>query len=110
MAIRNLRLRDFRNHRRFDMDFSCGIFVLTGRNGVGKTSILESIHVAGTGRSFRSGKNADLIFNGSQSAGISLLSVDAGLENRIDVEIFPQGKKIYQNEKLLRKAGAGVTG
>lgn len=53
MSIRRLRIRELRNIHDAELDLA-RINVLSGLNGSGKTSILESIYLLGSGRSFRS--------------------------------------------------------
>src|SRR2546427_5639051 len=48
-----LRLRDFRNYARLDVEFSPGIHLLLGNNAQGKTNLLEAIYLLATLRSFR---------------------------------------------------------
>ena len=49
----HLRLRDFRNYARLDVDFAPGFHVFIGHNAQGKTNILETIYLLATLRSFR---------------------------------------------------------
>jgi predicted ATP-dependent endonuclease of OLD family len=53
MHLAHLRLRDFRNHARLDVDFAPGFHPLRGDNAQGKTNILEAIYLLATLRSFR---------------------------------------------------------
>lgn len=53
MAINKLDLVNFRSFSSVSIDFKPGINIITGNNGVGKTSILEAIYLLSTGRSFR---------------------------------------------------------
>lgn len=53
LVIEQLELRQFRNHKLFDVRFSPRITVITGRNGSGKTSIIEAIYILLRGSSFR---------------------------------------------------------
>ena len=53
MHLAHLRLRDFRNYARADVDFSPGFHLLLGDNAHGKTNILEAIYLVATLRSFR---------------------------------------------------------
>ncbi|KAL0222323.1 hypothetical protein RCL1_002177 [Eukaryota sp. TZLM3-RCL] len=41
--IRSVQLSDFRSHEKFEMDFSPGVNLIGGRNGAGKSSILNAI-------------------------------------------------------------------
>ena len=53
MHLAHLRLRDFRNYARLDVDFAPGFHLLLGDNAQGKTNILEAIYLIATLRSFR---------------------------------------------------------
>jgi DNA replication and repair protein RecF len=63
--LEHLRLRDFRNYQRLDVDFSSGFHVLLGDNAQGKTNILEAIYLMATLRSFRGVGGAQMIRHGA---------------------------------------------
>ena len=65
MHLEHLRLRDFRNYQRLDVDFSPGFHVLLGDNAQGKTNILEAIYLMATLRSFRGVGGAQMIRHGA---------------------------------------------
>ena len=50
MFVRELHLRDFRSWRAVDLDLAPGPTVFTGRNGFGKTNLLEAAYLALTGQ------------------------------------------------------------
>ena len=64
MHLVHLRLRDFRNYSRLDADFGPGFHLLLGRNGQGKTNILEALHLLATLRSFRGVGSAVMVRHG----------------------------------------------
>jgi DNA replication and repair protein RecF len=64
--LAHLRLRDFRNYRRLDTDFSPGFHVLLGDNAQGKTNILEAIYLMATLRSFRGVGGAQMVRHGAK--------------------------------------------
>ena len=64
MQLAHLRLRDFRNYARLDVDFSPGFHLLLGGNAQGKTSILEAIYLLSTLRSFRGVGGAQMVRHG----------------------------------------------
>lgn len=64
MHLAHLRLRDFRNYGRLDIDFEPGFHVLLGDNAQGKTNILESIYLMATLRSFRGVGGSQMIAHG----------------------------------------------
>lgn len=49
MAIKQLRIRNFKRFRSLDLDFDDGMNILVGDNDAGKSTILEAIHLAATG-------------------------------------------------------------
>ncbi len=61
MHLRQLRLRDFRNYARLDVEFGPGFHLLLGNNAQGKTNILEAIYLLATLRSFRGVSSAQLL-------------------------------------------------
>lgn len=66
MHLAHLRLRDFRNYARMDVDFAPGFHVLLGDNAQGKTNILEAIYLMATLRSFRGVGGAQMIRHGAK--------------------------------------------
>ena len=66
MHLAHLRLRDFRNYARLDVDFAPGFHLLLGDNAQGKTNILEAIYLMATLRSFRGVGGAQMIRHGAK--------------------------------------------
>ncbi len=64
--LAHLRLRDFRNYARLDVDFSPGFHLLLGDNAQGKTNILEAIYLMATLRSFRGVGGAQMVRHGAK--------------------------------------------
>ena len=64
MHLVHLRLRDFRNYARLDVDFAPGFHLLLGGNAQGKTNILEAIYLLATLRSFRGVGSAQMVRHG----------------------------------------------
>jgi DNA replication and repair protein RecF len=64
--LAHLRLRDFRNYARLDVDFPPGFHLLLGSNAQGKTNILEAVYLLATLRSFRGVGSAQMIRHGQK--------------------------------------------
>ncbi len=64
MHLAHLRLRDFRNYARLDVDFAPGFHLLLGNNAQGKTNLLEAIYLLATLRSFRGVGGAQMVRHG----------------------------------------------
>ncbi|MFA6341865.1 MAG: DNA replication and repair protein RecF [Fibrobacteraceae bacterium] len=59
--IHSIHLASVRNLEDMDLSIGDGVTVISGRNGVGKTTILEAVHLLCQGFSFRSRDLRDLI-------------------------------------------------
>jgi DNA replication and repair protein RecF len=64
--LAHIRLRDFRNYARLDVDFAPGFHLLLGSNAQGKTNILEAIYLMATLRSFRGVGGAQMVRHGQK--------------------------------------------
>lgn len=60
VAVTNLSVKNFRSHKNFSTGLSPKVTVITGKNGSGKTSLIEAIYVALQGSSFK-GSDNDLV-------------------------------------------------
>lgn len=92
MRIRDLYLWKFRNFVEWKVKFSSSIVVLTGKNGTGKTNLLEAISLLIPGRGMRQAPMQDVGYNGAQDWAISscidldnsILRYGTGLKKRND--------------------------
>src|SRR3954451_13086898 len=53
LAVRQVRLTDFRNYRQLRLDCGSETVVLVGPNGAGKTNLLEALSFLAPGRGLR---------------------------------------------------------
>ena len=51
--VKNLSLSNFRCHKKYRLDFDDQTTQILGKNGSGKTSVLEALYLAMQGKSFR---------------------------------------------------------
>ncbi|AHX11146.1 recF/RecN/SMC N terminal domain protein [Neorickettsia helminthoeca str. Oregon] len=65
--ITEILLKDFRNHSFYKTKFNSKHVLFFGRNGVGKTSILEAVSKLSPGLGIRSAKNSEIISIGATS-------------------------------------------
>lgn len=115
MYLKWLNLQNFRNYRKKFFDFSSNTTLLTGKNGVGKTNILEAIYLLAVGRSFRATKNNQMILYGEEiarilggSGGYSLPTATNVIEESFEVVLTAgevQGERVPTSRYLLN----GVT-
>lgn len=61
MYISRLELRNFRNYEQLSLDLSPEINVIYGKNGYGKTNLLEAMFLCCIGKSFKGAKDSEMI-------------------------------------------------
>lgn len=67
MWVERLQLGEFRRFQNAGIEPAPGLNLITGRNGAGKTSVLEALHVMAYGRSFRGRVRDGLIRDGKEA-------------------------------------------
>jgi len=61
VILQRLALSNFRNYAQLDLDPAPGLNVFIGANAQGKSNLLEAIAMLGTGKSFRTSRDTDLV-------------------------------------------------
>lgn len=84
---------NFRNIEQFPFSFSPGTNIIFGGNAQGKTSVIEGIYIFAGGRSFRRGRDKDLIRFGYDSAQVSISYRDSKRENKMSARLFREMKR-----------------
>lgn len=72
MHVTHLALTDFRNYERAEVSLAPGAVLFVGRNGQGKTNLVEAIAYAGSAASHRVSTDQALIRFGTESATVRL--------------------------------------
>lgn len=99
MLVKSLKLNDFRNYSGFYLEFDPKLNIIVGKNGIGKTNILESILVVSNTKSYRCNDDNFLIKKNKDYARI-LLKSDNG---EFKVVIGNKNKSLYYNNSLIHK-------
>jgi len=102
MSLKQLTIRDFRNIASAELDFSPQLNLITGRNGAGKTSLLEAVHFLGRAQSFRSPHPSSVIRAGAES-----LLVTGQVIDQFGVAI-PVGVQREKSTLRVRMAGRTI--
>ena len=71
MKLCKLILQNFRNYEALEAEFDPGVNLIVGRNAQGKTNLLEAIGYLGSGKSFRTQKQKEMIRFGSDFGEIA---------------------------------------
>jgi DNA replication and repair protein RecF len=71
LLLTRLALSNFRNYAQLDLEPATGLNVFVGPNAQGKSNLLEAIGMLGTGKSFRTSKDGDMIREGLELGVVS---------------------------------------
>ena len=102
MRVTRLVLRDFRSYESGELRLGPGLTVIAGRNGAGKTNLLEALYFASTARSCRTGNEREVIRFGAPLTRLELEAEDERGRHEVSVGFQPG------EAKRLRVDGAPV--
>ena len=102
MLATRLRLRDFRSYERADVELGAGLTVVHGRNGTGKTNLLEALYFGCTGRSCRTTNEREVVRFDASTARVEVdLRDDEGRAHALAVGLRPGETKRLQADGVL---------
>ena len=113
MQLRGLVLTDFRNYAEASVEFSPGLNLVVGRNGQGKTNLLEAINVVSGLGSHRGATGEAMVRQGAERAVLSGTGSAAGRDVRVDAEVKRTGgTRLLVNrvavERMSASSSAGM--
>ena len=100
VRITNLKLRNYRNHLELSIIPKKDIIVIYGKNGSGKTNILESISLLNSNGGFRNANLADLIHE-NHIGPLELFG--ANFQIKLDSDIYSVGMGLKKKGEDLIK-------
>jgi DNA replication and repair protein RecF len=89
VRVERVSLRDFRSYPTADVRLGDELTVVTGRNGAGKTNLLEALYVGCTGRSCRTTVDRELVRFGARVARVELVAEGDDGQHTVSVGIEP---------------------
>lgn len=110
MYLQHLQLRDFRSWPEFSLRFAPGISVFVGRNGYGKTNIVEAIGYLAHLGSHRVSTDAPLIRLGEDNARVSASIINQGRELTAHLLIRASGSNSAQINRTRLKSPRELLG
>ena len=96
MIVDVIELSNFRNYQKLKINFSPNINIICGKNGSGKTNIVEAIYVLGLTKSFRNIQEKNLILKNKNLAKIKGV-IKSKSKNKYEIQISKEGKKVLIN-------------
>ncbi len=102
MRVTRLSVRDFRSYEQAELRLGPSLTVIVGRNGAGKTNLLEALYFACTGRSCRTGNEKESVRFGAELTRLELEAEDDRGGHTVSVGFQPG------EPKRLKADGAAV--
>jgi len=103
MLVRKLTYFNFRNLATLEWEPGPGFNILWGNNAQGKTNLLEGIYLLANLKSFRAGRNEELIRHGGEQTRISGLLEGAGVAHRLEFAMTRTGRSCHVDGKPLSR-------
>lgn len=103
MPFLNLSFCNFRNLANDKIDLLSKEVYFVGKNGQGKSNLLESLYYCAYGNSFRTRADAEIVRKGESSFSIRSMFQDAN-ENLKTIDVFSENgkKRIEKNGKIIK--------
>jgi len=101
LKINHIQLKNFRNYQELDFIPTSDVTVFFGKNGQGKTNIIESIFLCSTGKSHRTQKYSEMIKDGDSFFEVKISAEKEILFNYDNVN----GRNVEINEIQIKKIG-----
>lgn len=102
MKLNNLKIVNFRNYERINLDLNDSLNIIYGNNGSGKTNLVEAIYTLGLTRSFRTKIDKNLIRKGELSTKIEG-DVINNYSSTYQIVINNEGKKVKIDNQIIPK-------
>ena len=111
MNLKSIELYHFRNYQQLNLDFDPGVNLIVGDNAQGKTNLLEAIGYLGSGKSFRTQKNSELVKLGADFGEIKGSVYSQERDQEIRWLLFPgqRPRQLYRNG-VKKKSAADISG
>ncbi|MDI1235014.1 MAG: DNA replication and repair protein RecF [bacterium] len=103
VRINHLSLYNFKNHAEIKIDFKADITCITGKNGIGKTNILDAVYLLSTCKSYYNAIDYQLIKHGET---ICAINADFSNGQQYDLQMQIENgkkKKLKKNDKFYEK-------
>lgn len=102
MQITYLKLLNFRNYEKLELEFSKHTNLIYGKNGMGKTNLVEAIYVLSLTKSFR-GSSDKVLINESKDVTKIFGTVFDSINKDYQIVINSKGKNVKINNNLCKK-------
>ena len=103
MNITKIELQNFRNYKKQVFDNFSNLNIIIGKNGIGKTSVIEAIYLGSLAKSFKTNNEESMINNNSDYFRIKIYYYDYGPKKNLEIYYDKNGKKTKINSQMQKK-------
>lgn len=97
MRLNSIRIKNFRNFQNNLFSLNPFLTIITGKNAVGKTNLLEAIYFGFNGQGFREKKESQLIQIGKNNAEVELKFVDKNSQFNFHINLSLENNQIKKS-------------
>ena len=102
MQITYLKLLNFRSYERLELEFSKNTNLIYGKNGLGKTNLVEAIYVLSLTKSFR-GSNDKILINNNKNLTKITGNIEDNINHSYQLIISNEGKKAKIDSNVCKR-------
>ena len=102
MWIKNIKIKNFRNYEKEEINLEKNINIFYGENAQGKTNIIEAIFLCSLGKSFRAKKDLEMIKLNEENSMVEIEYEKSDRDGKIKIELENK-KNIYLNGIKIKK-------
>lgn len=102
MILKELEIFQFRNLQKVTLSLSEGLNFIIGRNGQGKTNLVEAIHILSTGRSFRTSTLKNTIHWDCTEAAVAATLQQSISDRNLRVILKERSREYHIDGKRVR--------
>lgn len=99
--ISNIEIKNFRIHKNINIELNQNLTIITGKNGSGKTSILEAIYISLRGKSFK-GSLRNIINSNSKGWFVKTIIGDDEIKINLNIEDYNITKQFNINNNKFK--------
>ena len=103
MYLKNINITNFRNYDNLALSLEKGINIIYGKNGQGKTNLLESLYVLGLTKSHRSYIDTNLLKTEKSFIKISGNLYDKSIKTKLELIFNDDAKKLKVDNNEIKK-------
>ena len=102
MWIKKIKIKNFRNYEKEEINLEKNINIFYGQNAQGKTNIIESIFLCSMGKSFRAKKDKEMIKLNEENSAVEIEFEKSDRDGKIKIELSNK-KNVYINGIKIKK-------